>query len=94
MRVRLHCWRHAAGSGGCAVRHAGGLNRLLVRRAFERRFTVDAMARAYLEIYRGLPGTCTSTFANRPANGQGLSLERIGDAISVNSLVPGRRLIG
>lgn len=39
-----------------AVREAAGLNRLLVRRAFERRFTVEAMARAYLDIYRHLPG--------------------------------------
>ena len=34
-----------------AVKEVGGLNRLLVRRAFDRRFTVEAMARAYLDIY-------------------------------------------
>src|SRR6185437_14039437 len=68
-----------------AVRHVGGLNRLLVRRAFERRFTVEAMTRAYLEIYHGLPGTRTSTFANRSPNGRELSPEAIGDAISLNS---------
>jgi glycosyltransferase involved in cell wall biosynthesis len=70
-----------------AVPHLGELNRLLVRRAFEQRFTVDAMARAYLKVYRDLPGTHTGTFANRPANGQGLALEAIRDAISVSSRV-------
>ena len=42
-----------------AARHVQKLNRLLVRRAFERRFTAEAMARAYLDIYRGLPGAKT-----------------------------------
>lgn len=37
-----------------AVRHVGDLNRLLVRRAFDCRFTAEAMARRYLEIYRDL----------------------------------------
>jgi len=55
-----------------AVRHVDKLNRLLVRRAFERRFTAEAMARAYLEIYRGLPGTQTGALAIAPTN---LSLE-------------------
>jgi len=40
-----------------AVRHVDKLSRLLVRRTFERRFTAEAMTQAYLEIYRGLPGT-------------------------------------
>jgi hypothetical protein len=68
-----------------AVRHVGELNRLLVRRAFERRFTVEAMTRAYLEIYHGLPGTRTSTFANRSTKWAGAFSGAIGDAISVNS---------
>jgi glycosyltransferase involved in cell wall biosynthesis len=46
-----------------AVRHIDQLNRLLVRRAFERRFTAEAMARAYLEIYRSLPGAKTGALA-------------------------------
>ena len=46
-----------------AVRHLGDLNRLMVRRVFERRFTVQAMARAYLDIYSGLPGTRTGALA-------------------------------
>jgi glycosyltransferase involved in cell wall biosynthesis len=46
-----------------AVRHVDNLNRLLVRYAFERRFTAEAMARAYLEIYRDLPGTRTDALA-------------------------------
>jgi glycosyltransferase involved in cell wall biosynthesis len=70
-----------------AVRHLGELNRLLVRQAFERRFTVNAMARAYLEIYHGLTEARTSTFANRPANGQGLPREAVRTAISVSSRV-------
>jgi glycosyltransferase involved in cell wall biosynthesis len=44
-----------------AVRHVGDLNRLLVRRAFDRRFTVEAMALRYLEIYRDLPDMRTAT---------------------------------
>lgn len=64
-----------------AVRHVDQLNRLLVRRAFERRFTVEAMARAYLEIYRGLPGTRTGALANRFANGPELPLDAIGQMV-------------
>jgi glycosyltransferase involved in cell wall biosynthesis len=45
-----------------AVRKADKLDRLLVRRAFERRFTVEAMADAYLKIYRELPGTQAEAF--------------------------------
>ncbi len=51
-----------------AVRHVDKLNRLLVRRAFEHRFTAEAMARAYVEIYRGLPGAQTGALAIDPAN--------------------------
>src|SRR6185312_10008837 len=40
-----------------AVLEVGRLDRLLVRRAFERRFTVEVMARSYLEIYRDLAGS-------------------------------------
>ena len=54
-----------------AVRHVDKMNCLMVRRAFERRFTVEAMARAYLEIYHELPGTQTGALgvdlANRPS---------------------------
>jgi Glycosyl transferases group 1 len=46
-----------------AVRHVDNLNRLLVRYAFERRFTAEAMGRAYLEIYRDLFGTRTDARA-------------------------------
>ena len=51
-----------------AVRHIDQLNRLLVRRAFERRFTAEAMARAYLEIYRSLPGAKTGALAMGSTN--------------------------
>ena len=47
-----------------AVGHLKHLNRLLVRRAFERRFTVQAMAQGYLRIYCGLPGTRSAGLAN------------------------------
>jgi glycosyltransferase involved in cell wall biosynthesis len=39
-----------------AVSRAKALNRAAVRATFERRFTVERMARDYLAIYRGLPG--------------------------------------
>jgi glycosyltransferase involved in cell wall biosynthesis len=51
-----------------AVRRIGDLNRLVVRRAFERRFTVETMARAYLGIYRGLPGTRSGLITNHFAD--------------------------
>ena len=38
----------------CAVRRAWRMDRGLVRRTFERRFTAGTMARAYVDIYRGL----------------------------------------
>ena len=51
-----------------AARQVDKLNRLLVRRGFERRFTVEAMARAYLDIYRGLPGMRTGALAAKMAS--------------------------
>jgi glycosyltransferase involved in cell wall biosynthesis len=60
-----------------AVRDLKYLNRLLVRRAFERRFTVQAMAQAYLEIYRGLPGTRSAGLANWRAEDGGFRVEAI-----------------
>jgi glycosyltransferase involved in cell wall biosynthesis len=65
-----------------AVRHVGGLNCLLVRRAFERRFTVEAMARAYLEIYCGLPGTRTGALA---ANWHDVSVEAVSNVVKFDS---------
>jgi glycosyltransferase involved in cell wall biosynthesis len=64
-----------------AVGYVDRLNRLSVRRAFERRFTVEAMARAYLEIYRGLPGTRTGALANWFADGHQFPLEAIGQLV-------------
>jgi glycosyltransferase involved in cell wall biosynthesis len=52
-----------------AVRQLDGFRRLQARRAFDRRFTVESMARAYLDIYRGLPGTRTAAVANWYVNG-------------------------
>jgi len=39
-----------------AVGSIPALDRRIVRKEFERRFTVERMARAYVEIYRALPG--------------------------------------
>jgi glycosyltransferase involved in cell wall biosynthesis len=64
-----------------SVRHADKLNRLLVRRAFERRFTVEAMARAYLDIYRGLPGTRTGALAARGTNWPALASAEFSNVI-------------
>jgi glycosyltransferase involved in cell wall biosynthesis len=64
-----------------SVRHADTLNRLLVRRAFERRFTVEAMARAYLDIYRGLPGTRTGALAARGTNWPALASAEFSNVI-------------
>lgn len=64
-----------------AVRHLDELDRLVVRRAFERRFTAEAMARAYLEIYQGLPGTRTGAPAIGLTNG--LSAEAENNIISL-----------
>lgn len=52
-----------------AVRHVSDLNRLLVRRAFDRRFTAEAMAREYLGVYRDLSDvrTAISPSAGRPS---------------------------
>jgi glycosyltransferase involved in cell wall biosynthesis len=70
-----------------AVRQVGALNRLLVRRAFERRFTVEAMARAYLEIYRDLPGAHTGSLTNRFANGLRPPLRVVGHAMPLGPQV-------
>jgi glycosyltransferase involved in cell wall biosynthesis len=64
-----------------AVRQVDELNRLLVRRAFERRFTVETMARAYLDIYRGLPGTRTGALAAKAANWHALASEESSNVI-------------
>jgi glycosyltransferase involved in cell wall biosynthesis len=70
-----------------AVRHVDSLSRLLVRRAFERRFTVEAMARAYLNIYRGLPGTRTGALTANAANRQALASEELRNVISLGPRV-------
>jgi glycosyltransferase involved in cell wall biosynthesis len=64
-----------------AVQQIGELHRLQVRRAFERRFTVEAMARAYLGIYRDLPGAHAGRLADLLANGHRLPLRVVGHAM-------------
>lgn len=44
-----------------AVRNVQGFDRLLVRRQFERRFTVTRMAKDYLAVYRRLLGAGAET---------------------------------
>ena len=48
-------------------------------RAFERRFTVEAMARSYLDIYQNLPGRRMRPISNRqPARAHPLTLGQAG----------------
>jgi hypothetical protein len=62
-----------------AVQEVGSLNRLLVRRAFERRFAVEAMARAYLDIYRALPDQRLRPLSNwKPVAARPLTLPQFG----------------
>ena len=56
-----------------AVSQAKSLDRARVRAGFERRFTVDRMASAYLDIYRGLPGVARNAFRTQ-MNGQEAAL--------------------
>jgi glycosyltransferase involved in cell wall biosynthesis len=53
-----------------AVRKIGRLDRAAVRAVFEQRFTVERMAKEYLEIYRSLPGV-RRAFIPRPALADG-----------------------
>ena len=48
-----------------AVSRVGALDRTVVRACFDRRFTVERMARDYLEIYRSLPGVGLTRFVRR-----------------------------
>jgi hypothetical protein len=70
-----------------AVRQVGDLNRLLVRHAFERRFTVEAMTRAYLGIYRDLPGTHAGRLTNGFANGLQPPLRVVGHPMTLEPQV-------
>ena len=53
-----------------AVWRANRLDRARVRAGFERRFTVDRMASAYIDIYRGLPGVARNAFRTQKMHGQ------------------------
>lgn len=57
---------------------ACGLDRAAVRATFERRFTVERMARDYVDIYRALPGIRPDAGRRRAAEGTGLHLVRTG----------------
>jgi hypothetical protein len=52
-----------------AVARLDTLDRSLVRATFERRFTIERMARDYLAIYRGLPGVRAEAMRLRVVEG-------------------------
>ncbi len=58
-----------------AVKRLSELDRALVRRTFERRFTVQRMAEDYLAIYHQLPGVRRDAAHLRRVAGQGISLQ-------------------
>ncbi|MBB2972841.1 glycosyltransferase family 4 protein [Mesorhizobium sp. RMAD-H1] len=58
-----------------AVNEIGGLDRARVRTAFEERFTVDRMARDYLDIYRSLPDVAADAVPLRRNAGQDRGLQ-------------------
>ena len=62
-------WRRSSG--------LATLDRAEVRATFERRFTVERMAKDYLSIYRGLPGVRRDAARLRRAAGDGPSLQAV-----------------
>jgi glycosyltransferase involved in cell wall biosynthesis len=58
-----------------AVSRLDGLDRSIVRQAFEDRFTVERMVREYLAIYRGLPGVRTEAARIRHLRGEEIGLQ-------------------
>ncbi|HYZ24863.1 MAG TPA: glycosyltransferase, partial [Rhodopila sp.] len=73
-----------------AVRHVAELNRLLARRAFDQRFTAEAMAGRYLEIYRDLPGTRTAMSARLVAQAPQLPLDAVGGMLPLGPRIASR----
>nr|WP_119301151.1 glycosyltransferase family 4 protein [Dongia deserti] len=57
-----------------AVKRLGEIDRAAVRATFEQRFTVERMARDYLNIYRRLPGVRTGAARLRRLNGEDIEL--------------------
>jgi hypothetical protein len=49
------------GEAVAALARIPALDRHLIRKVFESRFTVERMARDYLDIYRSLPGVRRAT---------------------------------
>ena len=60
-----------------AVRRLAMLDRVRVRRAFERRFSVGRMAADYLSIYRGLGGVQRESARLRRASGGATALQAV-----------------
>ncbi len=54
------------------------LDRRKVRETFEKRFTVERMARDYLSIYRALPGVRTEAAHTRRLRGEEVRLQAVG----------------
>jgi glycosyltransferase involved in cell wall biosynthesis len=69
-----------------AARRITSLDRAAVRAEFDRRFTVERMARGYLEIYPELAAASTKPARARKVNGKYKSLDSM-DGVAVN-LVP------
>ena len=60
-----------------AVKRINALDRTVVRRAFEARFSADRMAQSYLDIYRALPGVRQDAARLRRAAGGELGLHAV-----------------
>jgi glycosyltransferase involved in cell wall biosynthesis len=60
-----------------ALAKVEALDRGKVRESFEKRFTVERMARDYIAIYRGLPGTRTEAARIRRQQGDEVGLQSV-----------------
>jgi glycosyltransferase involved in cell wall biosynthesis len=63
--------------GAAAVKLLGEIARASVRATFERRFTVERMARDYLAIYRGLPEPAVARAPVLRLPGQAITLQAV-----------------
>jgi glycosyltransferase involved in cell wall biosynthesis len=74
-----------------AVQSITHLDRAAVRGDFERRFTVERMARNYLQIYQGLTTNTGHAANHRETDGRPVRLRTAGDRIALPSKPPLRR---
>jgi glycosyltransferase involved in cell wall biosynthesis len=73
-----------------AVQNLSSLDRTKVRAAFERRFTVERMARDYVEIYRRLTSAEGIVRAERRVDGKRAPFRRVPDGADLPNLVATR----